>query len=71
MGRKTNFAHIPVREDTKKELDKLKEKLGQYYENPSYEKLMRVFLEKNKKIVFTGNDIIKIMSKKRGVNYEI
>lgn len=71
MGRKINFEHIAVRSETKKELEKLKCQLGEFYEDVSYEKLIRIFLEKNKKLVLSSKEVADIINKKRCVNYGI
>lgn len=71
MGRKINFEHIAVRSETKKELEKLKQQLGEFYDDVSYEKLMRIFLEKNKKLVLSSKEVSDIINKKRCVNYDI
>lgn len=66
--RKTNFAHVPIYKQTKDELDKLKDELEiNGYNNVSYEELMKIFLEKNKKVKLLDNDIRRILSSSRGV----
>jgi len=64
---KKNYAHVPVLEPTKKELEDLKDKLKEFYYEPTYDELIKILVEKNKKVVLSGNDVRKIMNKSRGV----
>jgi len=65
--RKTNFAHIPVQEKTREELAKLKSELDKFYTNVTWDELINVFLEKNKKVVLSGLEVRKIIGQRRGV----
>jgi len=67
MGRKTNFAHIAIQDSTKKEIDELKRKLEETYGTSTYDELMKIFIEKNKKLVLPNNEVKKVISKSRGV----
>jgi len=68
MRRKTNFSHIPVRGDTKKEVDELKQQLSNCYTEATYDELVRILLEKHKKLRLSDNDIKIIVGKMRGIN---
>lgn len=67
MLRHKNFAHIPVNPETKEEIDELKKKLQDKYPNITYEEMMKIFLEKNKNIVMTENELKRLLAKSRGV----
>lgn len=70
MLRKTNFAHIAIRDSTKKNLEELKKELEKNYKGATYDELINIILEKNKKIILSSMDVKKIISKSRGVFYE-
>jgi len=66
--RKTNFSNIGVRGDTKKELEELKNKLSEeYIRDATYDDLMKIFLQKNKKIILSQNELNKLLLNSRGV----
>ena len=68
--RKTNFNNIGVRGDTKKELDELKKRLSEeYISNATYDDLIRIFLQKNKKIVLSKEEISLLILKTKGVKW--
>jgi len=67
MGRKTNFAHIAIQESTKRDIDKLKLRLEESYGTSTYDELMKIFLEKNKKLTLPSNEVKRVISKSRGV----
>ena len=68
--RKTNFNNIGVRGDTKKELDELKKRLSEeYISNATYDDLIRIFLQKNKKIVLSKEEISLLILKSKGVKW--
>ena len=68
--RKTNFNNIPIRGETKKELDELKEKLSkEYIHNATYDDLIKIFLQKNKQIVLSQNEIRNLLLKPKGVKW--
>lgn len=69
--RKTNFSNIGVRGDTKKELDNLKRKLSnEYISNATYDDLIRIFLQKNKKITLSKDELKDIVLKVKGVKWD-
>lgn len=65
--RKTNFSNIGIRDDTKKELNDLKEKLEQKYPDVTYDELMNVLMKKHEKVVLTDKDIKNIIARCRGI----
>ena len=68
--RKTNFNNIGVRGDTKKELDELKKRLcEEYISGATYDDLIRIFLQKNKKIVLSKEEISLLILKSKGVRW--
>jgi len=67
MARKTNFFHIPVRGDTRKEVDNLKDQLKKKYPDATYDELIKIFIEKQNKITLSDKDIKIIMCKSRGI----
>ena len=68
--RKTNFNNIGVRGNTKKELDELKKRLSEeYISNATYDDLMQIFLQKNKKIVLSKEEISLLILKSKGVKW--
>jgi hypothetical protein len=67
MGRKTNYKHIPVQTKTWNEIDNLKKQLGEYYNDPTYDELVNILIEKNKKIILSNSEVKKIIGIKRGV----
>jgi len=68
--RKTNFNNIGVRGNTKKELDKLKKRLSEeYISGATYDDLIRIFLQKNKKIVLSKEELSLLILKPNGVRW--
>lgn len=57
MGRKKTFKPVPVRGETKDELDKLKRELEKIYNDPTYDDLMTVMIRKHEKIAFKEREI--------------
>jgi len=67
MRRKTNFSHIPVRGDTKEQVDKLKEQLAKCYNETTYDEIVRILLEKHRKLKLSDSDVKRIVGKMRGI----
>lgn len=67
MGRKTNFVHIAVHEDTKKEVEELLRKLEMQYNKANYDEVIQILLSKNRNVIFSRVEIDSIMSKLRRV----
>jgi len=67
MVRRKNFAHVPVREETKFELDKLKKRLAESFNSPTYDELINLFIEKNKHTFIPKEDLKRFILKSRGV----
>lgn len=67
MGRKTNFAHVPVVNETKRELDELKGKLREKgFYDVTYDELIQIFMEKNRKLALSDIQIREILRRSRG-----
>ena len=68
--RKTNFNNIGVRGDTKKELDELKKRLSEeYISGATFDDLIRIFLQKNKKITLSKDEIRELVIRTKGVKW--
>jgi hypothetical protein len=67
VGRKTNFVHIAVHEDTKKEVEELLRKLEMQYNKANYDEVIQILLSKNRNVIFSRVEIDSIMSKLRRV----
>lgn len=67
MSRKKNFAHIPVGNETKKEIDELKDKLSEKIPNATYDELIQILLEKHKNLIFNEAKFKRIILKARGI----
>jgi len=68
MIRKRNFAHIPILNETKSEIDNLKNKLKEKYPDVTYEELVKILLEKNKNVIMSDLELRRLMNKSRGIN---
>ena len=69
--RKTNFRNIGVRGETKRELDELKKRLSkEYISNATYDDLIRIFLQKNKKIILSENELKDLLLKPKGIKWD-
>lgn len=68
--RKTNFRNVGIRGETKNELDNLKRKLSEeYISDATYDDLIRIFLQKNKKITLSKDEIKELIIKVKGVKW--
>ena len=66
MGR--NYLRLPVHENRDSELKKLKENLENIgIVNPTYDEVMGILLEKNKRTIMTSKDIKELIGNLRGV----
>lgn len=65
--RRTNYSNIGVRDDTKKELNELRDRLKEKYPDVTYDELLNIFLKKNQKITLTDAEIKRIIAQCRGV----
>jgi len=65
---KTNFRNVGVRGDTKEELEELKNKLCEiYFPKATYDDLIRIFLQKNKRITLNGNELKELLLRSKGI----
>lgn len=70
MVRKTNFSNIGVRGETKKEFEELKKMLNdKYIPDATSDDLMKILLEKNKKITLTPEELKNFIVKIKGVKF--
>lgn len=65
---KINFENIAVRGDKKHEIDNLRKKLSELgFFNVTYDEMMEILLQKNKKYTFSNDEISKILRQCRGL----
>jgi nitrogen regulatory protein PII len=63
-----NYLRIPIRDDREKDFKLLKENLEKIgIANPTYDEVMGVLLEKNKRIIMNEKDIKDLIQKLRGI----
>lgn len=63
-----NYLRIPIRDDREREFKILKENLEKMgIKNPTYDEVVGILLEKNRRIVLNEKDIKELIQRLRGV----
>lgn len=63
-----SYIRLPIKNEKEKELKILKENLEKIgIRNPTYDEIMEILLEKNKRLVINEKDIKEIIKKSRGI----